>query len=59
MLRQIELLTKLQLVNLFGLNEARHAPSRRKKRELAAMAALLLSAGALAVATVMKKKRVR
>ena len=40
MLRQIELLTKLQLVNLFGLNEARHAPSRRKKRELAAMAAL-------------------
>ena len=40
MLRQIKLLTRLQLINLFGLNEARHAPSRRRKREMVSMAAL-------------------
>ena len=42
MLRQIELLTKLQLINLFGLNEARHAPDRRRRRGLAAMASLFV-----------------
>ena len=45
MLRQIELLTKLQLVNLFGMNEARHAPSRRRRRGLGAMVALFVLLG--------------
>lgn len=40
MLRQIKLLLKLQMINLCGLNEARHAADKKQKLRLAGMAAL-------------------
>ena len=40
MLRQIRLLTKLQMLNLFGLNEFRHTTDAKKKRRFVAMAAI-------------------
>ncbi|MBQ8506642.1 MAG: hypothetical protein IJ466_04345 [Clostridia bacterium] len=40
MLRQIKLLARLRLINLFGFNEARHCGEKKKKWRLTAMLAL-------------------